>query len=254
MILEVTHNSTSIYIDTALISFIFEDSGSVYITLLLDQYTIRQLGNALENIDPDPSLGYGYTTILVSDSYSTLKTNTTGYGFAEFNHSLYTKVLVNCLKASRLEDISGNTLIIFDAYCNVESTDNITTVETDINAAIPTTTGGGGITQLTGEVTAGPGSGSQAATIANSAVTNAKMANMAANTIKGNNTSGSAAPIDLTVTQATAMLNTFTSTDKGLAPASGGGTSNFLRADGTWAAPSGGAFDAKLTLAYINSQ
>jgi hypothetical protein len=32
----------------------------------------------------------------------------------------------------------------------------------------------------------------------------------------------------------------FTSTTDGLAPLSGGGTSNFLRADGTWAAPGGG--------------
>lgn len=92
---------------------------------------------------------------------------------------------------------------------------------------------------LTGDVT-GSGTGSFAATIANSAVTNAKMANMAANTIKGNNTGVSAAPIDLTVTQATAMLNNFTDLLKGLVPASGGGTTNFLRADGTWAAPSGG--------------
>jgi hypothetical protein len=38
----------------------------------------------------------------------------------------------------------------------------------------------------------------------------------------------------------TAQLNVFNSTLKGLAPASGGGTSNFLRADGTWAAPGGG--------------
>jgi hypothetical protein len=38
-------------------------------------------------------------------------------------------------------------------------------------------------------------------------------------------------------TQATAQLNPFSSTLQGLAPASGGGTSNFLRADGTWAAP-----------------
>jgi hypothetical protein len=36
------------------------------------------------------------------------------------------------------------------------------------------------------------------------------------------------------------LLDTFTSGAKGLAPASGGGTINFLRADGTWAAPSGG--------------
>ena len=38
----------------------------------------------------------------------------------------------------------------------------------------------------------------------------------------------------------TALLNVFTSTEKGLAPLSGGGTTNFLRADGTWAAPGGG--------------
>ncbi len=41
-------------------------------------------------------------------------------------------------------------------------------------------------------------------------------------------------------TGADATLPLVTSTDAGLAPASGGGTSNFLRADGTWAAPAGG--------------
>jgi hypothetical protein len=35
----------------------------------------------------------------------------------------------------------------------------------------------------------------------------------------------------------TALLDVFSNTAKGLVPASGGGTSNFLRADGTWAAP-----------------
>jgi Collagen triple helix repeat (20 copies) len=39
---------------------------------------------------------------------------------------------------------------------------------------------------------------------------------------------------------ATAQLDLFTATTKGLAPLSGGGTANFLRADGTWAAPPGG--------------
>jgi hypothetical protein len=61
----------------------------------------------------------------------------------------------------------------------------------------------------------------------------------AANTFAGWNASGDATA--LTATQATAALNTFTSGAKGLAPASGGGTSNFLRADGTWAAAGGGS-------------
>lgn len=39
----------------------------------------------------------------------------------------------------------------------------------------------------------------------------------------------------------TAALNVFTTALKGLVPASGGGTTNYLRADGTWAAPAGGA-------------
>jgi len=90
----------------------------------------------------------------------------------------------------------------------------------------------------TGDVTSSVGG--VALTIANDAVTNAKLANMAANSIKGNNTGSAADPVDLTAAQLTAMLDAFTSGAKGLAPASGGGTTNFLRADGTWAAPPGG--------------
>jgi hypothetical protein len=90
------------------------------------------------------------------------------------------------------------------------------------------------ITQLTGEITAiGPGSVS--ATISNNAVTNVKLAQVAYGTFKGRKTTGTGNVEDLTQADATALLNTFTSTLQGLVPASGGGTSNYLRADGTWA-------------------
>jgi hypothetical protein len=91
---------------------------------------------------------------------------------------------------------------------------------------------------LTGDVT-GSGTGSFAATIANDAVSNAKLANVATSTIKGRVTAGTGDPEDLTSTQATTLINEFTSSLKGLAPASGGGTTNYLRADGTWAQPPG---------------
>lgn len=64
-----------------------------------------------------------------------------------------------------------------------------------------------GITQLTGDVTAGPGSSSQAATIANDAVTNAKLANVDTQTFKGRTAAGTGDPEDLTIAQAKALLN-----------------------------------------------
>jgi hypothetical protein len=66
---------------------------------------------------------------------------------------------------------------------------------------------------LTGDVT-GSGTGSFAATIANNAVTNAKLADMNANTIKGNNTGGATDPIDLTTAQVKTMLD-LTGTNSG---------------------------------------
>lgn len=91
---------------------------------------------------------------------------------------------------------------------------------------------------LTGDIT-GSGSTSIFTTIAAGSVTNAKMENMASGRFKGRSTSGSGSPEDLTAAQATALLNVFTTSLKGLTPASAGGTINFLRADGTWAAPPG---------------
>jgi hypothetical protein len=107
----------------------------------------------------------------------------------------------------------------------------------------------------TGDVT-----GATALTIADNVVTNAKMADMPARSLKGRASVGTGDPediliaqdrivgrltgggvTDLTGTQVTTLLDTFTTSLKGVVPASGGGTTNFLRADGTWAAAGGGS-------------
>lgn len=86
--------------------------------------------------------------------------------------------------------------------------------------------------------------------IADNAVTNAKLADVPTATFKGRVTAASGDPEDLTATQATSMLNVFTSALKGLTPLSGGGTTNFLRADGTWAPPPAGGGSPDWTLGY----
>jgi hypothetical protein len=80
-------------------------------------------------------------------------------------------------------------------------------------------------------------SGTITLNINSAAVTNVKLANVPSGTFKGRSstTPGAGEPTDLTGTQATALLNTFTSTLKGLVPASGGSARQYLRADGGFA-------------------
>lgn len=68
---------------------------------------------------------------------------------------------------------------------------------------------------------------------------------IAQNTVLGNVTSGAAVPTALNKTQLTALINAFTSTNSGVVSASGGGTTNFLRADGSWV-PTIGSFNFSL--------
>lgn len=90
---------------------------------------------------------------------------------------------------------------------------------------------------LTGDVTTS--AGSLATTIGANKVLLSMMQTNANNTVLGNVSGIAAVPVALTATQLTTLVNAFTTSLSGAAPASGGGTTNYLRADGTWAAPPG---------------
>lgn len=112
--------------------------------------------------------------------------------------------------------------------------DDATNDEIDITIA---SSGGGGVSDGDkGDITVSGGGTTW--TIDNDVVTYAKMQNVSATSrFLGRITAGAGDTEELTGTQATTLLDTFTNLLKGLVPASGGGTTNFLRADGTWTSP-----------------
>lgn len=146
---------------------------------------------------------------------------------------------VAAIQGTAISGTTGTTNVVFSASPTLTGTLTAATISasgpvTGSNLS-GTNTGDQTIT-LIGDVT-GSGTGSFTATIAANAVTNTKLAQMATHTIKGNATGSTANAADLTGTQVTALLDQFTSLLQGVVPGSGGGTSNFLRADGSWVTP-----------------
>lgn len=125
---------------------------------------------------------------------------------------------------SKLANAAGNTITGNWTASSAAHTDNAVGTNTVVG-------------RVAGNIVAAPLVNAQIDAAA--AIALSKLATQAATTFVANLTAGIAVPTAITGTQATTMLDVFTSLLKGLVPASGGGTTNFLRADGTWAAAGG---------------
>ncbi len=144
-----------------------------------------------------------------------------------------TTIAAGAVTLAKMANMATSSLIYRKtAGSGAPEVNTLATLKTDLG--LTGTNSGDQTITLTGDVT-GSGTGSFAATIAAKAVTNAKLADMAQATIKGRASgAGTGDPVDLTSAQVTALLDLFTAGAKGIVPASGGGTTTFLRADGTW--------------------
>ncbi|TAK81883.1 MAG: hypothetical protein EPO09_21775 [Aquabacterium sp.] len=138
-----------------------------------------------------------------------------------------------------LGNVSGAPAIAY-ALTQAQFTAIINPFTSTLAGDVPAS-GGGTANFLRADATWGVPPGTATAYTASGGITlsgvNFTLSTIANQTVLGNVSGGVAGPIALSQAQLTTLINAFTSGLSGAAPASGGGTINFLRADGTWAVP-----------------
>ena len=143
------------------------------------------------------------------------------------------KILAGNVTYAKIQNLSSNNILLGRQTTGAGSIE-----ELSVSGGLEFTTGSIRTSAFTGDVTKSAGSTTLA--IAAHAVSLGKFQQLASSTRFLGKSVGTAGDVEeLTSTLATAQLDVFTSGLKGLAPSSGGGTTNFLRADGTWVAPGG---------------
>lgn len=171
-------------------------AGGVIVTASLDPITGVW---AASGVYTDPSVALIYS----------LKINALNYPNLDYDFIIQSEEIDDktTFVAPLVKDVSKDEVSIPPAT----TTDDGYLTSTDWNTFNNKQPAGNYITALTGDVTAS-GAGSVPATIANDAVTNDKLANMATQTFKGRTTAGSGDPEDLTKAQAQGILGLPTST------------------------------------------
>ncbi len=196
----------------------FTVAGSVYIAGTLQVFlngVLQVPGEAITETTPNSGI-FTFITAPPSNSQilATYQTQSSGSGVGSVNLDSLTDVVITTPN-------NGQSLV-YNGTSWVNSSSGVGV--TDGDKGDVTVTGGGSTWTIDAGV-----------------IANSRLAAVPNGTLKGRLTTGVGAIEDLTSAQATGMLNQFTSASNGLTPASGGGTSTYLRADGTWAAPPGGS-------------
>jgi hypothetical protein len=176
----------------------------------------------------------GLTGTNSGDQTISLTGHVTGSGTGSFSTTISAGVVTLAMQANMA---TASVVYRKTAGAGPPEVQTLATLKTDLG--LTGTNSGDQTITLTGPVT-GSGTGSFATTITANAVGLTHLADIATASLLGRVTAATGDPEVLTGTQATTLLDAFTSGLKGLVPASGGGTTNFLRADGTWAAPPAG--------------
>jgi hypothetical protein len=221
----------------------YENRGAGSNTSVSDVLRLRRNGYGLANALPGTGMGSRLSFELQNDNATLEYVHAAGI-VAEWldatNGSEDSLITIEGRAAGSLVDFMqlGNGIFTLPTLENATTTDVLYydsgTGEISYGTA---PSGGAGVTDGDkGDITVS--STGAVWTIDNDAVSFAKMQDIATNRILGRTSASSGNIEELTPTQITAMLDNFTSGLDGLAPASGGGTSNFLRADGNWAIPS----------------